>query len=100
MAEVMRGYFEHGVEAGMSRAREYDIDVPRDAIEKSLDGTWQVIEEWPEGLSGRFQQEFVADITVASLARVRYEDQLLEEPDLRASLGFWRRIFNSFAHDE
>lgn len=93
--------FDAGVERGLERASRYDLEVPFEAIEDTLSRARdEVIGHWPTALSDRFQEIFAENLTVASIARVRYEDRPLDPVDMRAFLGHSEVFFNSLTHDE
>lgn len=102
VAEVMGDSFGRGVELALQRARGYGIEVPFDAIveTETLAMMQEVIETWPTSLTSRFQTVFVENVTLATIARVRYEDRPLNHADIRAYLGHSEMLFNSFTHDE
>jgi hypothetical protein len=89
---------EKGIQAGTRRAQA-EIDTLLESPGENLrNQILELFRSWPSDLSSRFVIFYSEMVTVATIARMHYNDISLADEDLRSFLGHSEQFFNSFKH--
>jgi hypothetical protein len=95
---VQASDIDEGILAGTRRAHAVinpSLESPGDALRSQI---LELFENWQSDLSSRFVALYSEMVTIATFARIHYQDLPLTDEDLRSFLEHSERFLNSFKH--